>query len=78
MEPEIDNGGPNGSRRWRLVDGARKIRTPWQGTAPDDMHVGAARFAMKHVNRPALDKLDDRHLPARFTRDGEWLILHSF
>lgn len=59
--------GANGTTEKRVCDYVRKIRTPWLFYGASD-HVAACA-----VNRTNLERLTSRH-----SKDGDWIIVHSY
>ena len=69
---QANSKGPDGRPRWRLVDAARKIRTPWlTGKFTDDPALyRGIKLAVETADR-------NKIVPHRHTFDGEWLIVHT-
>lgn len=69
--PELareERPGCNGAIEFRVLDHARKVRTPWQ----------AAGYASDHVAACAVNRTDRDRLTPRHTTDGEWIIVRSY
>jgi len=58
-------------RGWRILDPARKVRTPWlHDSAFNESTKKAAMYAVARTER---EKLTHRH-----TIDGDWVVVHSY
>ena len=60
---------PNGE--WRVIDYARRVRTPWRASA-------ARTPVIERAAKMAVRRTDPSKLVAhRHTRDGDWVVAHS-
>ena len=69
-EATIEERHVGRSGEWRVVDKARRVRTPWLAS---DVRTRVLEQAAKMAVR----RTDPAKLTSRHTRDGDWVVVHA-